>query len=141
MSREKKRARKCSDEVSADHATIIPVVEEQVRVEKKEQESGRVVVQISPKTRTETVDVSLNEEQIEVERVRVDRLVDGPVPVRQEGDVTIVPVLEEVLVVEKRLRVKEEIRLIRKKARRRETQRVLLRSEEAQINRSQARDP
>ncbi|MFD1693079.1 DUF2382 domain-containing protein [Azotobacter chroococcum] len=37
-----------------------------------------------------------------------------PIPqVRQEGDVTVIPVLEEVLVVEKRLVLKEELRVRR----------------------------
>lgn len=59
----------------------------------------------------------LQGERIEVERVPVDILVepgaDSP-RVRTEGDVTILPVLEEVLVVEKRLLIKEELRITRR---------------------------
>jgi stress response protein YsnF len=84
------------------------------------------------------VDVPLIDEQIDVQRVEVNRFVDAPPPVRQEGDVTIVPVMEEVLVVTKRLRVKHELRLTRQRHTRREKRRVTLKSEEAHVLRSPA---
>jgi stress response protein YsnF len=40
--------------------------------------------------------------------------VDQPPALREEGDVLIVPVLEEVVVVEKRLVLKEELRIRRR---------------------------
>jgi len=46
---------------------------------------------------------------VEVTRVPVDRVVDHPPEIRTENDVTIIPILEEVLVVEKRLVLKEEL--------------------------------
>jgi stress response protein YsnF len=71
-----------------------------------------------------------------VERVEVNRFVDAPEAVRQEGDVTIVPVMEEVAVVQKRLRVKHELRLTRRRKTHEQTERVVLRNEEAQVLRS-----
>jgi hypothetical protein len=47
---------------------------------------------------------------VEVERVALDQEVETPPPVRQEGDLVVVPVLEERLVVVRRLFVTEEIR-------------------------------
>lgn len=111
----------------------IPVAREELRIEKRQHVSERVVVQIVPRTRRELIDIPLAEENVEVERVAVNRYVEGPVPVREEGDVTIIPVLEEVLVIEKRLRVKEEIRLIRRKSVRREPREVELRTEEVRV--------
>src|SRR4051812_43335584 len=79
----------------------IPVVEEDVAVEKHRVVTGRVRV----RTVTETVDdiahATLEEQNIEVRRVPVERIVEAPPSVRTEGNVTIIPVLEEVLVVEK----------------------------------------
>jgi stress response protein YsnF len=66
----------------------------------------------------------------------VDHIVDAAPPVRTEGDVTIVPVLEEVLVVEKRLVLKEELRI--RRSRRQETEEipVRLRKQRAVVERS-----
>ena len=43
----------------------------------------------------------------------IDREVEAAPAVRTAGDTTVVPVLEEVLVVEKRLVLKEEVRIRR----------------------------
>ena len=53
-------------------------------------------------------------ETVDVTRVPIDRIVETAPEIRTEGDVTIVPVLEEVLVVEKRLVVKEELHIRRR---------------------------
>jgi stress response protein YsnF len=66
----------------------------------------------------------------------VNEFVSGPVGVRQEGDVTIVPVLEEVLVVEKRLMLREEIRVTRRRETKRHVEHVALRTEEARVLRA-----
>ena len=50
---------------------------------------------------------------VEVTRVVLDQPVDFAPTIRTEGDVTIIPVLEEILVVEKRLMLKEEIHIRR----------------------------
>ena len=48
----------------------------------------------------------------------IDRQVDVAPKIRIEGDLTIVPVLEEILVVEKRLILKEEVHIRRTRSRR-----------------------
>jgi hypothetical protein len=53
-----------------------------------------------------------------VERVPIDREVSETPSIREEDGVTIVPVVEEILVVERRLRLKEELHI--KKVRRTE---------------------
>ena len=57
----------------------------------------------------------LYREGYSIERVKVDRLVTEPVSQRQEGDTLILPVMEEVLVVEKRMMLREEIRITRRR--------------------------
>jgi uncharacterized protein (TIGR02271 family) len=121
---------------AAGEEAVIPVVEEKISVSKRERETGRVVVHVTPHLRDEAVDMPLAEEHVSVERVPVNEFVSGPVSVRQEGDVTVVPVLEEVLVVEKRLMLREEVRLTRHRQTRRHVEHVTLRTEEARILRA-----
>ena len=90
----------------------------------------------------EVLDVPVQTEAIEVERVPVGRWLDAPADVRHEGDTTVYPVVEEVLVVEKRLRLVEEVRVTRRQATRQVQERVGLRREEVVIEREAAsRDP
>jgi len=91
--------------------------------------------------RSEQVEVSLLHEDLEVTRVAVDRIVDGPVPPRQEGDVTIYSVLEEVLVVEKRLVVREELHVRVRRSERVETRQVELHNEELAVEEQTAVRP
>lgn len=102
--------------VEADRAAALPLVEEQLSVTKREVVTGKVRVRTVTDTRQELVRQELRGEDIEVERLPVDRYVDegaAPPQVRTEGDVTVVPIVEEVLVVEKRLLIKEELRIRR----------------------------
>jgi uncharacterized protein (TIGR02271 family) len=115
--------------------TVIPVVRETVQVDKRAVETGKVTVEVVPKVRTEVVEVPLVDEQAVVERVPVNRVVERTEPARQEGDTTIIPVYEEVLVVERRLILKEEVRIRREKRAREEKQEIELRSEEARVSR------
>jgi len=75
----------------------------------------RTLVRASRTTssRSEAVEVDLKHEQVVVERMAVGRIVDAVPPVRQEGDVTILPVVEEELVVVRRLVLKEEVHIRR----------------------------
>lgn len=93
----------------------LPLVQEDLVVGKRRVETGRVRVSIGTETEERVVRETLRSERTELERVPVGReLADGePAPsIRQEPDGTVVvPVLEEVLVVERRLVLKEEIRM------------------------------
>lgn len=53
-------------------------------------------------------------DEVFVERIEIGQLVDTAPQPRQEGDTWIIPVIEEVLVVEKRLKLREEIRITRR---------------------------
>jgi uncharacterized protein (TIGR02271 family) len=111
----------------------IPVLREELKVGKKWVETGVARVKKTVREREEVVDEPLMKEEIHVERVAINRYVDGPVPVRQEDGVTIVPVMEEVLVVEKKLLLKEELRIAKRTRTVREPRRVIVRSEEALV--------
>ncbi|HEY0138164.1 MAG TPA: YsnF/AvaK domain-containing protein [Nannocystis sp.] len=121
--------------VSSVVATV-PVVQETFEVHKQVREAGSVRVNKHVHVRTEHVEVPLRSENIEITRVPINRVVDGPVPVRHEGDTTIYPVLEEVLVLEKRLVLREELHLRVRQSERVETHDIELRSEEVTTERS-----
>ena len=119
----------------AAHDTVIPVVEETLRVGKRTVEQGRVQLHKYVTERTETADVPLVQERVEVERVRIGRRVDEAASVRFEGDTMIVPLYEEVLVVTKQLMLVEEVRITTQRSERHEPQQVTLRREEVSVER------
>ena len=91
----------------------IPLYEEQVAVTKKAVISDRVRVSTSVEERSILVEEDLERGGLHVERVAVDRPVQSAPDPRQDGDTLIVSIVEERLVVEKRLFVVEEVRLTR----------------------------
>lgn len=97
--------------------------------------TGKVRITKQVSERIETVDEPGFREEVEIERVPLDRLVDLPPDVRVEGDTTIIPVIEEVYILEKRYRVKEEVRVRRKRKEVNDPHQVSLRSEEVKIER------
>jgi uncharacterized protein (TIGR02271 family) len=121
---------------------VVPVLEEELDVRRRRVETGDGVrVEKTVDEHEACVDEPLTKEEVEVERVAVGRPVDGPVSVRYEGDTMIVPILEEVLVVEKRLMLKEEIRITRRRHEVHSPQRVTLRREHANVERIGDSDP
>jgi uncharacterized protein (TIGR02271 family) len=118
---------------TTDVSTVVPVVQEELRIDKEQQETAQVVVHITPHVKHEVVRAPLQRETVEVERIPVNRRVDTPLPVRQEGDVTVVPVFEEILVVEKQLVLKEEIRIKRHRTVEHQVHEVALRQEDARV--------
>jgi uncharacterized protein (TIGR02271 family) len=121
---------------------VVPVLEEALDVRTRRVETGGGVrVEKTVDEYEECVDEPLTKEEVEVERVAVGRPVDGPLSVRYEGDTMIVPILEEVLVVEKRLVLKEEIRITRRRRELHAPQRVTLRREHATVERIEDSDP
>jgi stress response protein YsnF len=114
----------------------IPVAEEVAVVEKRQVTTGRVRVATHTEIVEDVVRASVRGETVEVVRVPVNRPVTEAVPqVRTEGNVTIVPVLEEVLVVEKRLVLKEEVHIRRRAASETVELPVPLRRQRAEIER------
>jgi hypothetical protein len=55
------------------------------------------------------------QDDYDIEHVPVGRILDAPVPQRQEGDTLVLPVIEEVLVYRRKLYLREEIRITRRK--------------------------
>jgi uncharacterized protein (TIGR02271 family) len=114
---------------------VIPLMAERLEVSKREVESGRVRITKTVREETQTIERPLMKERVNVDRVEINRFVDGPMPVRHEGDVMIVPVLEEVLVIETRLMLKEELRITKHAIEVNEPQTATVRIEEARVER------
>lgn len=120
---------------------VIPLVAETLSVGRREVETGRVRFSTTVTERVETIDEPLFKTVVEVKRVGVARFVDAPPAVRYEQDVMIVPIMEEVLIVEKRLRVKEEVYISQKREEYRSPQQVTLRTETLSEERLPAASP
>jgi stress response protein YsnF len=128
-------ARTLDEAVHDERPEVIPIVEEEARIEKRETVTGRVRVRTHVDVVQEPVRASLEEETVEVTRVAVNREITTAPEVRTENGVTIVPVIEEVLVVEKRLVLKEELH-IRRQTRTEEVEvPVELRKERVEVER------
>jgi uncharacterized protein (TIGR02271 family) len=110
-------------------------VEERLRVGKRAVTTGRVRVRKTVRRRRQTLDIPLKREEAVVRRVPVNRVVPGPVAVRRQGAITIVPVLEEVPVVTTQLVLKEELHIETRTSRVHARRGVVLRSEEVEVSR------
>jgi uncharacterized protein (TIGR02271 family) len=108
------QSRNGSDAISSDTLDhVVPLLQEEVRVDKREVLTGKVRIQTVAEAFEEKAEAVLQGERVEVTRIPVDRVVSEAPAVRTEGGVTIVPVLEEILFVEKRLVLKEELHIRR----------------------------
>lgn len=114
---------------------VVPLAEEQLHVGRQRRETGKVVVRKVVYEQEHTIDQPVLEEVVEVERVPIDQLVNAPPPTRQEGDTIVMPLVEEVFVVEKRLRVREEVRITRHRREVSKPQRVTTRREDVEVER------
>jgi uncharacterized protein (TIGR02271 family) len=119
----------------------IPLHEEELSVDKRVVESGRVVISQATRSHQETVDELLNHQEVEVEHIAFDKPIDSMPSVRQEGDITIVPVVEEVLKIERRLVLKEEVHIRRVQRTERYQNTVTLRKQEAVVSRIGSEEP
>jgi stress response protein YsnF len=92
---------------------VIERVEERAVIGKRLVDTGGIRVSTRTEAATEMVTAALQEFAVEVEHVPAGRFVDAAEEPRVEGDVTILPVYEERLVVERRLYLVEEVHLRR----------------------------
>ncbi|WP_043363085.1 YsnF/AvaK domain-containing protein [Belnapia sp. F-4-1] len=125
---------------SSDDTEAVPVLEEKLSIHRREVETGRLRVRLRTETEETQLHADLRSEAIEVERIPIGRqLAEGEVPPgpreEDEGRVLVIPVFEEVLVVEKRLVLREEIRLHRTSASESVETPVTLRRQHAEIER------
>lgn len=114
---------------------VFPVMKEELAIERRVIDVAGVRVTKSVRAEDRVVDEALWRDEVGVELVEVNRVVEAPVASRSEGDTLIIPLLEEVLVVEKRLLLREELRLTRRRVSVHARQNVTLRSEDITVDR------
>ena len=121
--------------VVAGEAEVIPLIEERLHVGKQTVETGKVRLVKSVDEYHETLNEPLAIRTFDIERVAFNQPVESAPAVRHEGDTTVYPVVEEQLVLTKRLVLKEEIRVTQRDTERRDTQVVTLRREHLTVER------
>jgi len=129
-------AESLKDGPTAAEESTIPRVEEVMTVAKREVATGQVRVRTVTETFEQLAHADLLKEIAEIDRVAVEKFVEAAPAIRTEGDVTIIPVVEEVLVVEKRLLLKEELHIRRRTEKETVESPVTLRKQRAIIERS-----
>lgn len=123
---------------ASPETVVIPVIADELEITRHTVETEKVTVRTTLELHDALVQDSLRSDTVEVERVKVGREVGGPQPVRQEGDVTIIPVVEEVLVVQKRFVLKEEVRVRRRRVDQPHQETVKVRRQKVEIVREPA---
>lgn len=116
----------------------IPVMEEEAHIDKRVIDTGKGVrVHKTVSEKEQLLDTPLLHDELTVEHVAVGRMLsDNEMPqTRYEGDTLIVPVLEEVLVVQKQVLLKEEVHITRRQREVHEPQRIVLRAEQVSVER------
>ncbi len=116
---------------------VIPVIAEDLAVYKRAKTTARVRITKQVSEREVDVDEPVYWEEVDVKRVPVNRFVEAPVEQRVEGDTLIIPVVEEVLVVSKRLKLVEELHVTKRQHAERAQKRFTLRREEVSVERTE----
>jgi uncharacterized protein (TIGR02271 family) len=119
----------------SDKDVVIPVVHEQLQADAVPVVRGGVRVTKRVESEDEIVEQELRKSHVDVKRVKTNRVVDGPQPVRRAGNTLIVPVVSEVLRIEKQWVVTEEIHIIERQEKETVQNKVTLNHEQAQIER------
>lgn len=119
---------------------VLPVLQEELEISRQTVPTGLVRILKSVREREELVDEPLLAHSVQIERIARNQVVDVVIPIRQEGDTTVISIVEERLVLTKQLVWKEEIRITNQISETREPQRVTLRTEEVNIERGRVED-
>jgi len=125
----------------AQSPLTVPVIEEKLEIGTRTVDSGRGVrIHKTVAEHPATIDERLLKDEVEVARVPVGRMVGpGEEPAAHyEGDTLVVPVLEEVLVVERRVRIKEELHITRIRREEHHQEEIVLKAEQVSVERFDA---
>jgi len=130
-----------AEPAGAAESNVLRLYAEDATVSRQTVETGRVRVAKVTRIRDHVVDELLACTNVEVERVPIGRIVDAVPAVKDEGDLLVVPVVEETVVVERKLVLKEELHIRRVQTTERYRDTVKLRYQTAEITRIPAQKP
>lgn len=116
---------------------VIPVIAEELEVGKREVVVGGIRITKKVVEHEQTIDEPLARDRLVVERVPLNQPVrsDALPTIRREGETLVIPLLEEVVVVEKYFVLAEEVRLTRLREEAHAPQTVVLKREDVSIER------
>lgn len=120
-------------------SVVIPVAREEASLTRERVETGVVNVRKVVRERVEVIDEPMLHDEVHIEHVTINREVAAPEPPREEGDVLVIPVYEEVVTVRRQWILKEEVRLRRREVQTRHREEVVLREEQALVERTARR--
>ncbi len=120
---------------SSEQDQVLALHAEEISVARRRVPRGTVRVSKVIQNRDHLVQETLQHQRVEVERIQIGTYIDQAPPIRYDGDVTIVSVVEEVVVTERRLLLKEEVRIRTVTTSEEYKEIVALRFEEANVER------
>lgn len=115
-------------------------IEERLDIGRVLKEVDRALVSVRTGQTEETVTEPAWRETVDVRREAVDAVVTEVEDVRHEGNVTIVPMYEEVVVVERRLMLRERLHITISREETRIPHTVVLRHQYVEVERQPVRD-
>lgn len=115
--------------------SVIRLAAETLSVGKRVVETGRVRVRRTTTERVEKVKVPLSVETVEIRRVPIGKPIKRKPRVRETANEIIIPVVEEVLVVERRLVLKEELHIRKVRSTENHVEQVTLRQQNVTVDR------
>jgi uncharacterized protein (TIGR02271 family) len=121
------------------HELAVPVVEEELVTGTREVKTGAIRVRKRVQHLRKHLEMPVVKDVLRIDRVPVNRVVKTIPPIREEDGILIVPVVEEQIVVSRRMVLKEEIHVIRKQVKETAARDVSLAKEHAVIERLDSR--
>ena len=108
---------------------------EEVTVGRRQVEGDTVRVSTVTREVEKIIDEALMHEHVEVKHIAIARQIDAVPPVRQEDDVMIIPIVDEILVIEKRLILREEVHIRRIRVAENHHEAITLREQDVVVER------
>jgi len=118
--------------------TTVPVYEEKLNAGVQKVKIGGIRIHKTVEEHEEVIDQPLETEEVEVRRVVKNEVVSGPIANRQSGETLIIPVVKEVLKIERQWVLTEELHVTKRRTETRSQQPVTIRRENVEIERTDA---
>jgi uncharacterized protein (TIGR02271 family) len=130
-----------AEKLEREGQIVVPLHAEELSVTRRRIVTGRARITTVTRQQEERVETPLTREVVEIERRPVGQPVESMPSVRHEGDTIIIPVVEEQLVVERRLVLKEEVWVRRIPKTEMHQERVMTRKQDVIVARLPAQEP
>jgi uncharacterized protein (TIGR02271 family) len=114
---------------------IINVLKERALIQKNIVEKAKVHIEKKVHHTEETIHIPVVSEEVEIKKIAVNQYVETVPPVRYEGDTIVIPAIKEILIVEKKLLLVEEVYVTKHTNTTSEEKNVMLREEEIIVER------